>query len=430
MKIPTHLQVAITSWMARLTIVIVNLVAIRFLLPYLGTESYAIYLVLISFTSWCGLIDFGIGFTLQNYISEFIVKKQDYQKYIDSAFKIISCFLIIAFVLIFLLYQPIQFIIFNKYITILKVQSVNIILITLIMFVMLGAVNISTRVYYALRKGTIPNILTLISYVISFVSMIIVINTLNEDNKLLKIILCYTLPQTILIGYLFFKVFKKSISNLFNIDRNITRNILNKSLKFGGITCMVLFAIEVDFFIMIKTVKSLDIVVYNTFVKIFLTSHSIFLGLLNALWPKSAELYHEQKYADLKKFLNRALLFGIILLSLTVIFCFYCKNIIMRIFLPSVKYNFPYYLFLFFMLYFIIKVITDTYSVFLQSFNKLKIFYIYMPIQIILSIYLQYSLSLQYGISGIVLGGIISSFLTGFFILPYTFYKTLSFHRK
>ena len=76
-NLPNHIKVTISAWMTRGIIAVTNLIAIKLLLPYLGTEGYAVYAVLLSFTSWCALTDFGIGFAIQNYISEFRVKKID-----------------------------------------------------------------------------------------------------------------------------------------------------------------------------------------------------------------------------------------------------------------------------------------------------------------------------------------------------------------
>ena len=88
-KLPTHLKVTITSWISIGLSSLANFFAIKFILPYLGVDGYAVYVILFSFISWGMLTDFGIGQSLQNYISEFRVKKQDYQHYIDTTLQII-----------------------------------------------------------------------------------------------------------------------------------------------------------------------------------------------------------------------------------------------------------------------------------------------------------------------------------------------------
>ncbi|WP_413852573.1 MATE family efflux transporter [Candidatus Ruminimicrobium bovinum] len=424
-NLPNHLKVTISAWVARGIIAITNLIAIKFLLPYLGTESYAVYLVLLSFTSWCALTDFGIGFSLQNYISEFRVKKQDYQPYINSAFQIIILFTAIAVILSLVLYQPIQSFILKKYTNILNVQTVNVVLASLILLIFVGVVNISTKVYYALQKGIIPNVLTSIAYIISFCAMLVVINTQSESNKILKIILCYTLPQLLFNGYLFIKIFKNSIMEIFKININILNKLFNRAFKFAGFVVISLLISGTDYFILAKTSSSLDVAVYSVFTKIFLAAFSINSCLLVAFWPIGTELYYSGQIEELKIKLKRYLTFGISLILITIIVSFLFKNLIFKVLLPNIDYNLSYNFFLLSALYFSILIVSDTYTVFLQSINVLKIFWIYMPIQFIISITLQYYFSLKYGINGIILGLLLSFLLTSFWLLPYKFNKLM-----
>ena len=77
-------------------------------------------------------------------------------------------------------------------------------------------------------------------------------------------------------------------------------------------------------------------------------------------------------------------------------------------------------------MYYIIRVISDTYTMFLQSANVLKIFWIYTPIQAVICITAQYFLSLKYGVNGIVLGLILAFALTSLWAYTYKSYKLLN----
>jgi len=424
-NLPNHLKVTISAWVARGIIAFTNLIAIRFLLPYLGTESYAVYLVLLSFTSWCALTDFGIGTALQNYISEFRVKKLDYQPYINSAFQIIILFTAIAFILSFLLYHPIQSFILKKYISLLNLQTINVVLASLILLILVGVVNISTKIYYALHKGTVPNILTSIAYIISFCAMLVIVNTQSESNKILKIIICYTLPQILLIGFLFAKIFKNSIVEIFKINRDILRNLFARAVGFGGLGVTWLLVYESDYFIMAKTVGPEDIAVYSIFMKIFLAALGINGCLLTAAWPVFAELYHSGQTEEVKIKLKRYLTFGILLLTSVIILSFCFKSFIFSFLLSGINYNLSYTFFLLSIVYFSIRLFNDTYATFLQSVNSLKILFVYVSVQACICIILQYALSIKYGINGIILGLLISYVLVGAWLAPYKSYKLL-----
>lgn len=423
--IPTHLKVTITSWISIGIRTITNFLAIKFILPYLGVDGYAVYVILFSFISWVMLTDFGVGQSLQNYISEFRVKKQDYQPYINTTLQIIIVYAIVAIVIFALLYVPIQNFILGKYILILNSQTVNVVLTTFILFITIAVTNVASKVYYALQKGTIPNMLTSISYIVSFCAMLCVVKIQSDNNKLLKIILCYTLPQIFLMGGLFFEVFKNSLEKVFQINVCILKQLLSRSVLFGGIAIMVLMVNEIDYFIMAKTLNSVDIAVYSVFAKISISVYILYLYALSAFWPTNAELYHSNNFGEIKNYLKKYLIFGIILMSLTISLSFAFKKIIFSFLLHDIDYNLSYIFFVLLIIYFIARIICDTCAIFLQGFNILKIFFLYQPIQVVICIFAQYFLSIKYGINGIILGLFLCYMLTVTWILPCKIYKIL-----
>jgi O-antigen/teichoic acid export membrane protein len=313
-KLPTHLKVTITSWISIGISSLANFFAIKFILPYLGVDGYAVYVILFSFISWGMLTDFGIGQSLQNYISEFRVKKQDYQHYIDTTLQIIVIYAVVAVGILSLLCEPIQNFILSKYEVILSSQTINVVLTTLILFLTIAVTNVAVKVYYALQKGTVPNILTSAAYIISFCVMLCIVNIQNDSNKLLKIILCYTLPQIFLIGCLFFNIFKNSVKTIFKINTRIFKQLLSRSFLFCSIAIMVLLVNEIDYFVMAKTLNSGDIAVYSVFARIVRSVYVLYLCLLSAFWPMNAELYHSSKFDEIKKYLKKYLVFGICLM--------------------------------------------------------------------------------------------------------------------
>jgi len=68
--------------------------------------------------------------------------------------------------------------------------------------------------------------------------------------------------------------------------------------------------------------------------------------------------------------------------------------------------------------YYCIRIWTDTYSMLLQSMSKLKIFWIYVPIQGIISFTAQYLCAIKFGLNGIIIGLITSFLFTAVWVLP------------
>jgi O-antigen/teichoic acid export membrane protein len=90
-------------------------VSIRTLLIYLGEERYAVYTIALSLTLWFNLADFGLGFSIQNFISEARAKKESYEKYIIATLQIIVFLLTVALLAVILISYTAQEIIFRKF---------------------------------------------------------------------------------------------------------------------------------------------------------------------------------------------------------------------------------------------------------------------------------------------------------------------------
>jgi O-antigen/teichoic acid export membrane protein len=162
-QLPRHWVVASSAWISKIIVSLVQIVTIRTLLIYLGEERYAIYTIAFSLTLWFNLVDFGLGFSLQNFISESKAKKESYEKYIIATLQIIVPLLAIVLLAIALISSYVQEIIFRKFTFIQEVQNVNIILFVGVICAATAVLSIVYRVYYALYKGYIPNIMPAIA---------------------------------------------------------------------------------------------------------------------------------------------------------------------------------------------------------------------------------------------------------------------------
>jgi hypothetical protein len=100
----------------------------------------------------------------------------------------------------------------------------------------------------------------------------------------------------------------------------------------------------------------------------------------------------------------------------------------MHILAPRTNLTLPITVIILFGIYAVIRVWTDSYAVALQSQNQLKIFWIYVPIQAILSFFGMYFFSLHYGLNGILTGLILSFVLTASWILPVSYFKRKSIY--
>ncbi|MEW6013162.1 MAG: transporter, partial [Elusimicrobiota bacterium] len=77
-KIPTHILVASSAWVSKVIISLIQLFIMKNLIQILGEEKYSVYAILTGLIGWFALFDFGIGTSLQNYISEYRANNKNY----------------------------------------------------------------------------------------------------------------------------------------------------------------------------------------------------------------------------------------------------------------------------------------------------------------------------------------------------------------
>ncbi|OZA16002.1 MAG: hypothetical protein B7Y05_01790, partial [Polynucleobacter sp. 24-46-87] len=106
-KIPKHIVIACSAWLSRLCTASVQFLVIGILLPYLGKDDYAVFVLIVGLMGWFSLVDMGLGNSIQNFIAESRGRKKNYSIYI-LYLGIIS--IGILFITEFLLYIFLEFI--------------------------------------------------------------------------------------------------------------------------------------------------------------------------------------------------------------------------------------------------------------------------------------------------------------------------------
>lgn len=424
-RIPTHLIVAASAWSSRIVSALIGIISIRTLLLYLGEERYAVYAITYSLVGWFSLCDIGIGSSLQNFISESRAKNEKYDKYLKTALQMI-CALIIIFLAIIITLSPfIQNILFSKYLDIPEIQNINIIGIIGCILIVSALANIVYKVYYALQKGYISNILPAVSLIISM-AVIIMVNKFSPVRESIIIsLLAFTVPQLLTASIPFMKIFGPYFSKIFDFDKQIFKNLLVRALKFSGFTIMGIATLQIDYIIMSQTVDPSGITTYNIFNKIFILLLFIHSAVLAAAWPVCNEFFNKGLYKTIKNMLAKYVVFGFAVIIFGSFMTYTFSDLIISILAPHTAVKITVSLFILFTAYFLLRVLSDTFAMFLQSINALRIFWIYTPFQAIISIAIQYFASIKYGINGILIGLIASFVLTSCWVLPYKTWKVL-----
>ncbi|MDR2427642.1 MAG: MATE family efflux transporter [Endomicrobium sp.] len=421
--LPRHLLVAVSAWIAKIITALISIISVRTLLFYLGEERYAVYVIVYSLVGWFSLCDLGIGSALQNFISECRVKNESYSKYLRAALQVAITLCIVFIILLFFISIFIQKILLNKYFYINEIQTINIIGIIGVILILSVLLNIVYRVYYALQKGYISNVLPAIAMIISM-SLIVLFNRYFPIREsILTALLIFTIPQLATSAIPFVKIFKSEVKNIFNFDFSVIKELMTRAFKFSGLAITATLTMGIDYIIMSKTSDAAGITEYNILNKFFMLFIFVHSAVLIAACPVFSELNIKLQFSVIKNMLTKYISFGfIIILSGTFLFYVFSYDAI-GILAPNANIKPTVTIFILFAILYISRIWSDTFAVFLQSVNVLKIFWICTPVQAFISIAAQYFLSIKYGINGILLGLIISFLLTSCWILPYKAHK-------
>ncbi|MDR3124826.1 MAG: MATE family efflux transporter [Endomicrobium sp.] len=415
--IPNHLTVAVSAWASKIIIALVQIVSIKILLNYLGEDKYAVYAIAYSLIGWLTLSDFGVGFSLQNFISESRAKNENYDKYIVAALQIMAVVLVFSVSVIVFISFPVQNIVFKRFSYILELQTVNIVLVVGIVALVSWFLNIVSKVYYALHKGYIANLIPTISIVISMIVLVVVDRYTRKQGSVLLALLVFTMPQLIIVLFAFIKVFKNYFSKLLKFNVSVLKALILRSVKFHGVMLFSLAYMQTDYLVMSQTLKANEIVEYNIFMRVFMFFSYAYVSFLAAFWPVSTQMYVNRKFKELKNAIKKYLTYSTLFTILGTIFVMLSYKIIINILAPR-QNILPTFLFMLLLgIYIIVRAWSDTFTVLLQSVSAFRIFWICMPIQLVVNFLLQYFLSKVYGVEGIVLGLIISTAFISVWVL-------------
>ncbi|MCB5307764.1 MULTISPECIES: MATE family efflux transporter [Yersinia] len=422
--IPKHIIVAFSAWGGRLVTVFVQFYSIKILLDLLGTDGYAVFTVMASLLGWFMLADFGIGYSLQNRISDRRVKNQEYQDLIFIATVAVVPLLILFLLLIYFTTPLLSEFLLSDFSFLNDELRIEILQLTSLIFLTTSIGNISFKIWFAEHKGWIPNIIPALS---SILGLILLFGITSTDSNLARIIIVtikyFYLPAAVIAIFSFLLKMIPSLKyyNLFTKE-NFYLLLINGGgfFIFSFLSALVL---QVDYIIMSKTLIGKDVVIYNIMSKIFGLVNFIYAALLQSLWPVCAEASSRGRISDLLKIAKRYIFFGFMIVLFSAIFVFLLKDLILKLLAANQGLEFSLILIVLFSIYHLLRIWTDTYAMFLLSAGKLKPLWISVPFQAFLSIILQWYGAVNYGLAGLIGGLILSFLLTVVWWLPLCFIR-------
>lgn len=421
-KIPSHYIVAVSGWLSRLVVGASQIYSVSIVLGYLGVRLYAVFAIILGLQGWFLLADYGLGASLQNYISEARANNKDIKFLLINSAAIIMGLLLVTSVVFILLSPIIQYYLLRKIAPELASSQYHTVLSIGLICIATTLFGVAYRVLFAIHKGYWVYFYQGIGSIIS-VAAILFIKYLNiNDNRLFIIFLGWLLPPLMISLLSYSQIFIQK-TMLKYLDIKLIKQLLVRGFKFWSFAVANALTVYIDYIVMAQTLGETDITIYNILSKGFGVIFFAYDALLTASWPILSELFIKKRWNSIEQVLNKNIYIGIFFVIIFTATFVFARSFVMSILASGKNIQLPIATIILFGIYAMIRIHTYAYSMALQSQNCIKVFWVCVPIQATLNAIGMFFFSSRIGVNGILLGLIMSFILTASWALPFTYYK-------
>ena len=399
---------------------------IPFLLKYLNTEQYGLWVTIFSIVNLIIYIDGGIANGLKTKLSE-ALSRNDLElarEYISTAYFSISIFSIVLLTIgIFVIYwiNFKELLNTSVYENTLKITFI----ITLFMMTIGFVLSLYKSLFYADQKSAIVELSLLIYQALNLFLIIYALTYFK--STLIYVALIYGV-STILIGVVFSVTFfkkQKQISPSFKFFKKKTiYDLFGLSINFFIIQLCMIIIFSTDNVIISKLLGPSEVTSYDIVLKLFQVIITFTIIVQDPFWALYADAFEKKDYVWIKKTLKRWNVLFIPLIMFVLLLMYVAKPLIK--FWLQYDLNIPTSLILCMGIFVIVRAYGIIYMYFLNGIGKIRVqLWLYIlgaVINIPLSIYFVKYLNL--GSSGVILGTIISM-LSMTLLLPIQTFKIL-----
>lgn len=424
-KIPVHMWVAASAWVSRILTGFIQLISVRVLLVGLGSEQYAVFILLTSLIGWYTLSDLGIGLSLQNYVSEKRAKNEPYANYILMAAMITLAELVIGLAVLYGLSMLLAPLFLKQFLFLDKARQISIFFVSGTILFGTALSSLTFKIWYAEQKGYLANIVPAVTAVFGLLGAWLVLKSSIVD-KLFWGLLAYILPALALGFVLLFVKIASLPRTEWHWEQPVFDALLKRAGRFFGFALLGLVITQIDYFILSQTVKAYDIVAYNITTKLYGFAFTIYAAVLSAWHPANCEMYIRQEFSKIRSNTRLYVCAGVGGMILFTAGLYLFMPYLINVFSPQEKIIVPGLFILLSGLYFILRVWNDTFVTLLVSMSKFRQMFIIAPLQIVLSVSMQILLARKFGIYGIAGGLIIAYLLTSAWFLPKIAFKFIA----
>ena len=412
---------------------------VRSLIILLGLDLYASFALINSLSLWMSLGDLGLGIAVQNKLGS--LPGNSNSTNISIILQLISKLqlgLLIFFVPVLVIVVQIAIQVLDVYPGQHSSGFFLCLLLSNSMWAIVAILSVAFKVFYGLHRGYWANIYPAAGNCLSLTVLLLLmpfVGGLESRYLLIAAVLVCSVPQVLValiaIIHLRFSPFSRenlsqagSSSGLVNGENpgfNL-RQIARESLGFWVFSLMGLFILNSDYVVMSILFRPEEIVEYKIVGSLFAFVYALCYASLMSLWPRSSRLVAVSNFPPIYKSIRQNIAWGGAALSVFSVVLISGRTLIAR-FMSDGQVVISAGLVLSFAFLYLIRISGDAFAVALAGAGRSGIFVAYMPVQLIISLVLQFQLGGLLGPMGVACGIALSFLFTAFWINPLALFK-------
>lgn len=376
---------------------------------YLNIEQYGIWMTLLSLITWVTFFDIGLGSGMRNKLAEALATNDTKlaKTYVSTTYAAVG---FIALIIFILLISILPFIPWNKVFNTTSIgdnELLKIVFIVGFFFFFNFVLSLYRQIFYAYQQASIVAVGQLLLNLFALITIYFLVH--YTTSNLFYLGTSYGVSMvlsSLLLTYYLYKKHNKVIPSMKYVDLSKVKEIGSLGVKFFIIQMAVLVILATDNMIITQILGPEHVTPYDVVRKLFgiiILGHTI---LVTPLWSAYTEAYAKGDIKWIKKTLKKLNMLIVPIIIAVVILVIFARDIINIWVGPNIRV--PYLLVVFMGIYTIISIWNNNFGYILAGISKIRLSVVSATLGGIINIPVSIYLAKTMGISGVILGTIIS----------------------
>lgn len=416
--------VVLSAWLSRLVAAFATIYALRVLSHSLSSPEYATFVVIVGLIGWFALSDFGLGFAVQNAVTNRLATGGDGASEIVGAYLLLLATTGLTVLLVFVFKGPIAETLFFKISGGSHESGAQVFFQSALLLVIGASAAMSTKILYAQQRGYVANIAAALSSVAGL--LLLTKGTSSADDRITYAVIALYGPNAVLGCAFALTQVVRALRSKVTLSSGLFRRLASSSRGFFVFYFMAAAVLQIDYLVMSQKVAPVEIIQYYCLAKLFAFISFFNQAILSAAWPVMTARFAAGELSELRLQLTKLVIWSAAFTLLATLAILATRDRLGDFIAPGTEVQLRIWVIVGFGMLTLMRCVTDPFAIFLQSIGRLTPLIVCAAVQAIIGASLQWVLAGTLGIEGILIALVVSFVTTAAWVLPWSARKILS----